>query len=239
MSNPKIIVALDFSSEQEVLRLIERLDPHHCALKVGLEMFSAFGPSFVEKLVKKNFKVFLDLKFHDIPTTVARACQVCAKLGVWMMNLHASGGLDMMQAARESLEALNKEERPLLIAVTVLTSMNESDLFTLGVQNKLETQVKHLAQLTNSAQLDGIVCSALEVPTIKQACGKSFLTVTPGIRPEGTQKQDQQRVTTPWQAIELGSDFLVIGRPITQAQDPAKALDGILSSLDLSKSDKN
>lgn len=223
-------MALDFPNQNEALALVEKLNPSQCALKVGSEMFTLFGTDFVNKLIKMGFKVFLDLKFHDIPNTVAQACRACAELGVWMINLHAAGGLTMMNAAKKAIEPYGAK-RPLLIAVTVLTSMGEADLPAIGLNSSVEHQVNRLATLAHQAELDGVVCSAYEVPMIKKSCGQSFLTVTPGIRLLGDKKDDQTRVMTPLHAIELGSDFLVVGRSITAAQEPAKVVQDLLLTI--------
>lgn len=215
----KLIVALDFPDQTQALSLVDKIDPQSCALKVGHEMFTHYGASFVKQLINKQFKVFLDLKLYDIPNTVAQACKVLADLGVWMINVHASGGLAMMEAARSALSEY-KSERPLLIAVTVLTSFSNEDLIELGIKAPLLEQVALLASLAQEAGLDGVVCSAQEVPTIKQLCGSSFLTVTPGIRLAHDAKNDQVRTMTPEDAVQNGSDYLVIGRPITKADDP-------------------
>lgn len=220
----KIIIALDFNDKLKAQKLINQLVPDQCALKVGSEMFTHFGPDFVRDLVAKGFKVFLDLKFHDIPSTVAKACLAAAKLGVWMVNVHAAGGQAMLEAARAAVTDLPAATRPLLIAVTVLTSMQEEDLHGIGVQNNLESQVISLAKLAKKTGLDGVVASAFEVVKIKEACGRDFLTVTPGIRANSNQNFDQKRVVTAQQAFEIGSDYLVVGRPITQAEDPMKAI---------------
>jgi orotidine-5'-phosphate decarboxylase len=219
---PKVFVALDFSSAQDALTLAEKLSPAVCGLKVGKELFTATGPSLVRELVKKNFHVFLDLKFHDIPNTVARATATAADLGVWMINVHASGGRAMMEAASKSLQYRGKD-KPLLTAVTVLTSFAEPDLKAIGVQRSLTAQVSVLATLAAESGLDGVVCSAQEASMLRQERGKSFVLVTPGIRLASTE-DDQVRVVTPVQAIQQGSDYLVIGRPITQAADPMAIL---------------
>lgn len=224
----KLIIALDFDNQAAALSLIDQLDPRHCALKVGSEMFTLFGPDFVRRLVAKHFHVFLDLKFHDIPTTVARACMAAADLGVWMVNVHASGGINMMQAAREAIEPFG-DQRPLLIAVTVLTSMASNELQLLGISDSLEAHVTKLASWARDAGLDGVVSSALEVPMIKNQCGKNFITVTPGIRLAGDAKDDQTRIITPELAIKEGSDYLVIGRSITRAAHPAKVVQQLLT----------
>lgn len=222
MNDPKIIVALDFSTAEQALKLVERLDPTLCRLKVGKELFTAEGPRFVEQLVKKDFGVFLDLKFHDIPNTTAKACEAAARLGVWMLNVHASGGRAMMLAAREAID--KSASTPLLIAVTVLTSMDESNLHEVGIAGSLQHQVLRLARLTQDCDLDGVVCSAQEAPVLRQSLGQDFFLVTPGIRPASSSKDDQSRVVSPVNALLQGSNYLVIGRPITQAQDPLAAL---------------
>ncbi|KTD41177.1 orotidine-5'-phosphate decarboxylase [Legionella parisiensis] len=227
---PKLIVALDFDNEHDALNLVERFDPERCALKVGSELFTLLGTNFVKQLIKRQFKVFLDLKFHDIPNTVAKACKAGAELGVWMMNVHASGGMSMMQAARKAIDSYGTN-RPLLIAVTVLTSFDQVELTSIGVDVPVINQVKNLAILTKESGLDGVVCSAQEVKIIKSACNDQFITVTPGIRLTSNSNDDQSRVMTPKQAIAEGSDFLVVGRPITQATNPELVVDEILSSI--------
>ncbi|MBA2656164.1 MAG: orotidine-5'-phosphate decarboxylase [Tatlockia sp.] len=224
----KLIVALDYAEEKEAFALVEKLDPTLCALKIGSEMFTFYGKDFVRRLVKMGFKIFLDLKFHDIPNTVAKACCATAELGVWMINLHASGGLKMMQTARTALDSFGSN-RPLLIAVTLLTSLGQEDLPTIGLNCSIEEQVARLAKLSAEADLDGVVCSAFEVPLIKNSCGQSFLTVTPGIRLSNDCNNDQTRVMTPEKALALGSDFLVVGRSITAAHEPAKVIENILA----------
>ncbi|MCW8407626.1 orotidine-5'-phosphate decarboxylase [Legionella sp. PATHC035] len=227
---PKLIVALDFDDEHAALSLIEKLDPKSCALKVGSELFTLFGTDFVKQLVKRQFKVFLDLKFHDIPNTVANACKAGAELGVWMMNVHASGGISMMQAARKAVDAYGAN-RPLLIAVTVLTSFNQNELTSIGINTPIMEHVKKLAILTKESGLDGVVSSAQEVNVIKRACGDQFITVTPGIRLTNDANDDQSRVMTPKHAIEEGSDYLVVGRPITQSVNPELVVAEILNSI--------
>ncbi|MBA4696083.1 MAG: orotidine-5'-phosphate decarboxylase [Legionella sp.] len=229
-AHPRLIIALDFSSQEKVDQFLSQINPQECALKVGLEMFTLLGPTFVTTLVNRGFKVFLDLKFYDIPNTVARACRVCADLGVWMLNLHASGGAAMMEAALESL-VKNQTTRPLLIAVTVLTSMDAATLNETSISGTPLSHANHLAQLAYQTGLDGVVCSALEVPTIKESCSKNFLTVTPGIRLLENDHHDQKRVQTPKQAIKLGSDFLVVGRPITGSSEPQKVIQTILTTF--------
>jgi orotidine-5'-phosphate decarboxylase len=231
MTDSKIIVALDYADAASALALVARLDPALCKLKVGKELFTAAGPAFVESLVKQQYDVFLDLKFHDIPNTVAKACQAAANLGVWMLNVHASGGLPMMQAAREGLDKAFGAKAPLLIAVTVLTSMDEPTLHSLGIQRSLSDHVLALASLTQQAGLHGVVCSAQEAAMLKQALGQAFCLVTPGIRPADASHDDQTRIVTPKDAIALGSHYLVIGRPITQAADPIVALNTIIKNI--------
>jgi len=222
---PRIIIALDFPAEAPALELVERLTPDLCRLKVGKEMFTRLGPAFVERLAARGFDVFLDLKFHDIPNTVAAACAAAADLGVWMVNLHASGGRRMMEAARERLETL--ATRPLLIGVTILTSMGEEDLAEVGFSGSPEENVLRLARLTRDSGLDGIVCSPLEAARVRPALGADFLLVTPGVRPAAASTDDQKRVMTPARALETGADLLVIGRPITAAADPVASLAAI------------
>lgn len=230
MSEPKVVVALDFAREEEALALVDQLSPSACRLKVGKEMFTLFGPQFVRQLVARGFDVFLDLKFHDIPNTVANAVAASAELGVWMVNVHASGGRRMMEAAKAALAPYG-EKAPLLIAVTVLTSMEQSDLNELGVRLTPAEQVLHLARLTKAAGLDGVVCSAQEASLLKAECGADFKLVTPGIRPAGSEQGDQRRIMTPAQAVAAGADYLVVGRPITQADTPASVLQAINAEL--------
>lgn len=238
VQNPQIIVALDFPSERQTLQLVDQLEPSLCRLKVGKELFTRCGPALVKQLVDKNFDVFLDLKYHDIPNTVARSCAAAADLGVWMLNVHALGGEAMMSAARQ---ALNENDAPLLIAVTWLTSSGQSELDALGIRQTPQQMVNRLASLSQQAGMDGVVCSALEAPVLRSIMSKDFLLVTPGIRltdekssasiKNGAQKDDQCRVVTPVKAIENGASYLVIGRPVTQAQDPCKVLRTINSEL--------
>lgn len=234
MTDSKIIVALDYADASSALTLVEQLNPDLCKLKVGKELFTAAGPQFVEQLIAKNFQVFLDLKFHDIPNTVSKACEAAANLGVWMLNVHASGGSAMMQAA---LEGINKTKyTPYLIAVTVLTSMKQADLTAIGIEKPLETQVLSLSKLTQQAGLHGVVCSALEANMLRQQLGHDFCLVTPGIRPIPTghnsvNQDDQSRVVTPKDALNSGASYLVIGRPITQAPNPLKSLEEIIRTL--------
>ncbi|WP_020168731.1 MULTISPECIES: orotidine-5'-phosphate decarboxylase [Methylotenera] len=222
MIDSKIIVALDYADAAGALNLVNQLDSSLCKLKVGKELFTAAGPQLVEKLIAKNFQVFLDLKFHDIPNTVAKACEAASNLGVWMLNVHASGGTAMMQAA---LEGVNKSKySPYLIAVTVLTSMSQANLNEIGIENNIENQVLKLAKLSQLAGLHGVVCSALEAELLKHHLPQDFLLITPGIRPASANKDDQTRILTPTQALTAGASYLVIGRPITQAVNPIDAL---------------
>lgn len=230
MLDPKVIVALDYPSQDEALAFVDRIEPGSCRLKVGKEMFTLYGPDFVRKLHDRGHSVFLDLKFHDIPNTCSRAVAAAAELGVWMVNVHASGGERMMTACREILEPYGKD-RPLLIGVTVLTSMEASDLAGIGIMREPQEQVLSLARLTKNSGLDGVVCSAQEASMLKAELGKEFKLVTPGIRPAGSAAGDQRRVMTPVEAVRAGSDYLVIGRPITQAADPAAVLAEINQSL--------
>lgn len=224
MNPTKIIVALDFADAASALVLVERLDPALCRLKVGKELFTSAGPEFVRMLVARGYDVFLDLKFHDIPHTVAAACRAAAGLGVWMLNVHAAGGRRMMTAARE---ALGDPSGPLLIAVTVLTSMSAEDLSEVGVADAPADQVLRLARLAQQCKLDGVVCSAQEASMLRADLGADFRLVTPGIRPVGTEVGDQLRVMTPVQALSAGATDLVIGRPITASADPLVALQQI------------
>ena len=228
--NSKVIVALDYETEAQALSLVDQIDPSLCRLKVGKEMFTTLGTNFVKQLHERQFDVFLDLKFYDIPNTVARAVRSAADLGVWMVDVHASGGLKMMEEAKKILEPYGKDA-PLLIAVTVLTSMEDLDLLQIGINSSPLEHVLRLAHLTQRAGLDGVVCSPQEVEILRNACGPDFKLVTPGIRPIGSDFGDQRRVMTPTAAIRSGSDYLVIGRPITQADNPAEVLRSINSSL--------
>lgn len=228
MNNSKVIVALDFSSEKTAMQLVGKLDPSLCRLKVGKELFTCCGPSLVKNMVASGFDVFLDLKFHDIPNTVAKACESAAELGVWMVNVHSMGGAAMMEAARK---VLCHEDSPLLIAVTLLTSSGEKELSALGINQTPAEFVKRLATMTKRAGLNGVVCSAQEAAMLKKHCGDDFVLVTPGIRPENTSSDDQNRIMTPKQAVENGSDYLVIGRPVTQADDPVKVLQEINAQI--------
>ena len=226
----KVLIALDYDSQEAALNFVRKLSPDTCRLKVGKEMFTYFGPAFVKQLIDLGFDVFLDLKFHDIPNTVAKAVTAAANMGVWMVNVHASGGFEMMNKAKLALEKFG-DKAPLLIAVTVLTSMDEAELKRLGVEKSAQEQVIHLAKLTKEAGLDGVVCSAQEAKALKAQLGSEFKLVTPGIRPAGSDVGDQKRIMTPKQAIEAGSDYLVIGRPITQSSDPVQTLIDVNKTL--------
>ncbi|WON78922.1 orotidine-5'-phosphate decarboxylase [Serratia sp. UGAL515B_01] len=230
LKSSPIIVALDYADRNAALAFVDRIDPRTCRLKVGKEMFTLFGPSVVHDLHQRGFDVFLDLKFHDIPNTTAHAVAAAAELGVWMVNVHASGGMRMMMAAKEALQPYGAHA-PLLIAVTVLTSMEADDLRTIGIDLTPAEQAERLARLTRECDLDGVVCSAQEASRLKNVCGSEFKLVTPGIRPEGSAAGDQRRVMTPREALAAGVDYMVIGRPITQSTDPAAALSAIRASL--------
>lgn len=225
-----IVVALDYADRNNALAFIDQIQPGSCRLKIGKEMFTRFGPQWVRDVQQRGFEVFLDLKFHDIPNTTAHAVAAAADLGVWMVNVHASGGARMMTAAREALVPFGKDA-PLLIAVTVLTSMDADDLRGLGIELSPAEQAGRLARLTQQCGLDGVVCSAQEARHFKQAIGQTFRLVTPGIRPAGSDAGDQRRIMTPRQAQQAGVDYMVIGRPITQSADPASTLRSILNDL--------
>ncbi|CAH0990751.1 Orotidine 5'-phosphate decarboxylase [Sinobacterium norvegicum] len=229
MSDPKILVALDYPAADLAIAMADQLSPDLCRLKVGKELFTAAGPQLVEALVARGFDVFLDLKFHDIPNTCAGAVRAAAELGVWMVNVHASGGRRMMEAAKEAID--KSSHNPLLIAVTVLTSMEASDLAEIGYTVNPVDHVKRLALLTESCGLDGVVCSAQEAPVLRQLVAPAFKLVTPGIRPLGDAAGDQRRIVTPAQALADGSDYLVIGRPITGKEQPLSALRSILDDI--------
>lgn len=229
MTTP-IIVPLDVNNEHAALALADQLDPALCRAKVGKELFTACGPSIVKALHQRGFEVFLDLKFHDIPNTVAGALKAAADLGVWMVNVHASGGRQMLEASRQALLPYGAD-RPLLIAVTVLTSMDAHNLKETGVASAPDAQVKRLAALTAGCGLDGVVCSARETALLKEQCGSEFVLVTPGIRPVDALADDQKRTMTPAQAMAAGSHYLVIGRPITQNPQPLQRLQSLLAEI--------
>ena len=225
-----IVVAMDFDNAKACLDLASRLSPQYCRLKVGKELFTSCGPQIVETLMQKGFDIFLDLKFHDIPNTTAKAVKAAADLGVWMVNVHGSGGERMMLAAREILDQ-SSGQKPLLIAVTVLTSMEQSDLLGVGVADPIDNQVERLAGLAHYCGLDGIVCSAREAKQMRQQFDQNFCLVTPGIRMADSPADDQRRTLTPVQAMQEGSSYLVIGRPITGAENPAQACENIFNEL--------
>lgn len=230
MQDPKVIIALDYDDQQAALAFVNTLSPQLCRLKVGKEMFTLFGPEFVKQLIAKGFDVFLDLKFHDIPNTVAKACKAAANLGVWMVNVHASGGVEMMKAAKKAISESNNPQTK-LIAVTVLTSMDQQQLADVVPDVTPAEQVVKLAALTNAAGLDGVVCSAQEAVLLRETLDNSFLLVTPGIRPAGADVGDQKRVMTPQDAMKAGVSYLVMGRPITQAADPVAVLNAVNESI--------
>lgn len=228
--NSPIIVAIDFSKTQDAWNIIEQLNPSDCRLKIGKDLFTEGGPDFIKKVITKGFDVFLDLKFHDTPKTVANAVKSVADLGVWMTNVHASGGSKMLQAAKDALYDF-RNDAPLLVAVTVLTSMDEHDLTEIGINTTPLEQATRLAIMSKNYGLDGVVCSAKEVQSFRIRLGSDFKLLTPGIRPLGTTADDQTKIMTPQRALAAGSDFLIIGRPITQAADPYAALQNIISSI--------
>lgn len=229
VNDPKIIVPLDFSEYREAIEFARKTSPELCKLKVGKELFTSSGPALVEELVDAGFDVFLDLKFHDIPNTVKKACTAAAKLGVWMLNVHALGGEAMMEAAREGVEMVSR--RPFLIAVTLLTSLSEEQLKSIGFEMPVSQLVERLARQTLNSGLDGVVCSAQETLALRANVSDSALLVTPGIRPQWADSNDQQRVATPEQAIADGASYLVIGRPITRHENPIEALELIINSI--------
>ena len=224
--DPRIIVALDFPDTGPAFDLLSRIDPGQCRVKIGKEMFTRAGPAFVEKVTAQGFQVFLDLKYHDIPNTVAAACAAAADLGVWMLNVHASGGRKMMTAAAERLAAL-PGDRPLLIAVTILTSLAQEDIAEIGYPGTPAQNVSRLAALAEHSGLDGVVCSPLEVDALRAERGAGFRLVTPGVRPAGASTDDQKRIMTPGDAIRAGASYLVVGRPVTAAADPLASLQAI------------
>ncbi len=227
---PRVIVALDYANAADALHNVDRLAPELCRLKVGKELFTRSGPELVREIIARGFDVFLDLKFHDIPNTVAQACRAAADLGVWMVNVHAQGGRKMLNAARAAVDDYG-DQRPLLIAVTILTSLGEEDIAEVGLHGSPADNVLRLASLSQSCGLDGVVCSPLEVQSLRQQLGEDFRLITPGVRPVGAAQDDQRRVMTPAQAVAAGSSYLVIGRPITQAADPIAALRDINQEL--------
>jgi orotidine-5'-phosphate decarboxylase len=220
----RIIVALDFPDKKSANDFVEKINPELCALKIGKNLFTQLGPDYVRELIAKGFKIFLDLKFHDIPNTVFDACTAAANLGVWMVNVHISGGVEMMRAARRAIDQFPSGKKPLLIGVTLLTSLDENDLLLLGIHDSVENTVLRMAKQAKACGLDGVVCSANEAVLLKKECGKDFLLVTPGIRLEADSLDDQKRVVTPSVAFANGADYIVMGRSITNAIDPVKIL---------------
>lgn len=230
IDSKRLIVPLDFADERSALEMADRLDPALCRVKVGKELFTAAGPHVVRELNARDFEVFLDLKFHDIPNTVAGACRAACRLGVWMINVHASGGPAMLRAAREAVDG--ESHRPLLIAVTVLTSLSSAELDQIGFRENATATVERLAALTGEAGLDGVVCSAAEAPMLRKSQPSGFKLVTPGIRLPEDAVNDQVRVVTPQDALRMGADYLVIGRPVTGAKDPRAKLKHIQQLID-------
>jgi len=231
IEDPRIIVALDLPTREAALAVVEKLDPKLCRLKVANTMFTRYGPAFVKELMAMDYSIFLDLKYYDIPFQVAGACRSAAELGVWMVNLHVSGGVSMMKAAVDALSEFPKTQRPLLIGVSVLTSMDASDLKQIGIEQDVDQLVIHLVKMAQDAGLDGVVCSAQEVSTLKSQFNNDFVFVTPGIRLSADNADDQKRIMTPSDAIHAGSSYLVVGRPITQAKDPLAVLKQIHQSI--------
>lgn len=231
----RIILALDFADDSKALALLKQLNPEQCRVKVGKELFARFGPALVREIRNMGFDIFLDLKFHDIPNTVKKAVEAVCALDVWMLTLHAAGGTQMMLAARAAVDA--SEHKPLLIAVTVLTSLSVEDLAAQGIQRTIPEQVQRLASLAQGAGMNGVVCSAKEAGELRKLLSEDFLLVTPGIRPSGDPAQDQKRVVTPSDALRAGSSYLVIGRPITQSRDPVAKLAQIREEISGAHSD--
>ncbi|WWO97350.1 MAG: orotidine-5'-phosphate decarboxylase [Candidatus Dasytiphilus stammeri] len=232
MSNSPLILALDYPNRNQVMDLVDNIDPSLCRLKVGKELFTLLGPQIVRDLQQRGFEIFLDLKFHDIPNTVAHAVAISAEMGVWMINVHASGGAKMMSAAHEALLSFGKDA-PLLMAVTMLTSINENDLYNLGFRSSLSEQIGRLARLTYNCGLNGIICSAQNAVQVKFDINQQFLIVSPGIRLDNNKNYDHQSIMRPYEALCAGADYIVIGRPITQSINPAKTLTKIYNSLNL------
>lgn len=228
-SSSRVIVALDFANQTDVFKLVDQLDPAQCKLKVGKELFAIAGPGLVEQLINRGFDVFLDLKYHDIPNTVAMACKAAANMGVWMVNVHALGGPNMISAAKEAI--LSADHQPILTAVTILTSFDPAQLNAIGLSGSIQDNVVRLAKLAQNSGADGVVCSAQEASELRKLVSNDFCLVTPGIRPAGSKSDDQKRIMTPVEAVQAGSDYLVIGRPITQSADPLASLLAINQSL--------
>ena len=235
---PKIIVAIDADTVRQALAQVRLLNPELCHLKIGSVLFTRYGPSFVEELMKKGYRIFLDLKFHDIPQTVAGACRAAVELGVWMINVHVSGGRLMIETTMNVLKSMTSNRKLLILGVTILTSLDNDDLKMLGIQDDVSIVVSRMAILAKRAGLDGVICSAHEAPLLRQQCGKDFLLVTPGIRLKSDKKNDQKRTMTPEVALKAGSDYLIIGRTITQSKNPLKILQMINHSLAVIISDK-
>ena len=232
MNKSRVIISLDFPEANKALDFCKKIDPKSCKIKIGKELFTSAGPEIIEKLRSLDFEIFLDLKYHDIPNTVANACRVATDLGVWMLNVHAAGGTRMMEAAYESIIKFgDSKNRPLLVAVTVLTSMSSDDFVELAINNSIADQVLLLSKLAKSAGLDGVVCSGVEVDKLRREFGKDFCLVTPGIRLDDLNNDDQERIMTPCNAIKAGSNYLVIGRPITRASNPVKVINAINESI--------
>jgi orotidine-5'-phosphate decarboxylase len=231
-TDSKVIVALDFADADKARKFVQGLTPDLCKLKIGKELFTSAGPDLVREFVDQEFNVFLDLKFHDIPNTVNKAVSAACKLGVWMLNVHALGGKNMMSAANQAIEDFASDRKPILIAVSILTSTSPQGLSELGIDKTLEQSVLDLTGMALDSGLDGMVCSAQEVAMLRKAYGDVPILVTPGIRPTGLRNDDQQRIMTPEQAILAGSSYLVIGRPVTQSPDPVKTLRQINTSLE-------
>lgn len=225
-----LIIALDFADSHQALNFVHQLGEKRCRVKVGHQLFTQSGPAFVDTLVQQGFEVFLDLKYHDIPNTVAQACRAAAELGVWMVNVHALGGRAMLLAAREALEAYGLQ-RPLLAAVSILTSLDKEDLYAVGLHGALEDNVLRLARLSYACGLDGLICSPQEISAIRKAVGPRLQLITPGIRPSGSERHDQKRVMSPAEALKKGANYLVIGRPVTAAASPLEALLAIEHTL--------
>lgn len=225
LKGPRVVVALDLPDAEAALALASHLTPSRCRLKVGLELFTAAGPAVVMRLAERGFDVFLDLKYHDIPNTVARACARAAALGVWMLNVHTLGGAAMLRAAREAVEGTTR--RPLLTGVTLLTSHAAAALGDIGLTADVDAEVERLATLAHDAGLDGVVCAPTDAARLRARFGEGFLLVTPGIRPPNSPLDDQQRTLTPAEALAEGADYLVVGRPVTRAANPVAALDAI------------
>ena len=232
MNKSRVIISLDFQDAKQALEFCQKVDPVSCKIKIGKELFTGTGPILIEKLRLLGFEIFLDLKYHDIPNTVANACRIAADLDVWMLNIHAAGGRNMMEAAHESLAKSRRlRNRPLLVAVTLLTSISSDDLLELGITKSIEDQVLLLSKLAKSSGLDGVVCSGMEVSKLRHELGKDFCLVTPGIRLDDLDNDDQKRIMTPYDAIKAGSNYLVIGRPITRTSNPADVLNSINKSI--------